>query len=232
MAKFYQASVIVPVFNEQGRIEPFLKELEKEIKNDWEIIFVDDGSKDKTADLIKKSGIKNLRIISYDINKGKGYAVKKGVEASTGKLVIFIDADDSIHPSQIDKMVRSLKEHDFVAGDRSAKESDVQQPLFRKFFGFCFNTYSNALFGLSINDKLCGFKGFRSSIAKKLFSNLKSNRWIFDIEIFFKAKKHGIKLHQIPINWIYKDKSKMKPLDLLKMIFELIILRMRLMRPK
>lgn len=232
MAKFYQASVIVPVFNEQERIEPFLKELKKEVKDKWEIIFVNDGSKDRTADLIKKSGIKNLMLISYNSNKGKGYAVKKGVDAAKGRYIIFIDADGSIHPSHINSMLLKLKKHDFVVGDRASEDSQVSQPLFREFFGLCFNTYSNLLFGLSINDKLCGFKGFKAVLAKKLFKNLISNRWVFDIEIFFKAKKYGIKPYQMPIKWDYRDKSKMKLYDPAKIALELITLRMKMLRLK
>lgn len=226
----FEASIIIPVFNEQERIKPFLKELKQESKNNWEIIFVNDGSKDSSLDMIKGSSIGNLKIISYEKNRGKGYAVKKGIEASKGKYVIFIDADGSIHPSQINNMITILKKHKFVVGDRASKGSEVQQPLFRKFFGICFNTYSNFLFGLRIRDKLCGFKGFKSNLAKKLFADLKSNRWVFDIEIFFKAKKSGIKPYQMPIKWEHKDKSKMTIYDPLKIALELIGLRLKLLK--
>ncbi len=224
----FEASIIIPVFNEEERIKPFLKELKLESRNNWEMIFVDDGSRDKSLDLIKNSGIANLKIVSYQKNRGKGYAVRKGVEASNGKYVLFIDADGSIHPSEIKKMLLLLKKHDFVVGNRASKDSEVEQPLLRKFFGFCFNAYSNFLFGLSIRDKLCGFKGFKSATAKKLFRNLESDRWIFDIEIFFKAKNRGIEPHRMPIKWEHRDKSRMKPYDPLKIALDLVLLRLKM----
>ena len=224
----FEASVIIPVFNEEQRIKPFLNELRQESKKSWEVIFVDDGSKDGSADVIKSSGIPNLKIISYKKNRGKGYAVKKGVEASAGRCILFIDADGSIHPSEIKKMLLLLQKHDFVVGNRAARDSEVEQPLLRRFFGICFNAYSNFLFGLSIRDKLCGFKGFKSHVAKKLFKNLESNRWIFDIEVFFKAKKIGIEPFLMPIKWEHRDKSKMKPYDPLKIALDLVSLRLKM----
>jgi len=228
MANKFELSVIIPVFNEQKRIVQFLKDMRVAAQKNWEIIFVDDGSKDDSANIIKNSGIRNLTVVSYRSNKGKGFAVKKGVDAARGKYIIFIDADGSVHPSMINKMLKFLKRHDFVVGSRTQEDSKVEQPIFREFVGICFNVYSNILFGLSIKDKLCGFKGFKSNLAKELFSSLKSNRWVFDIEIFFKAKKNNIQPFEIPIKWQYKDKSKMKIYDPLKIAFELVTLRLKL----
>lgn len=229
MSKKFDVSIIIPVFNEEQRIKSFLKDIKKAAKSNWEIIFVDDGSKDKSLSLIRNSSIKNLNLISYKKNKGKGFAVKNGVDVSRGRYVIFIDADGSIHPSQIEKMIKYLRKYNFVVGDRASMDSKVKQPLFRKFFGICFNYYSNILFGLAIRDKLCGFKGFKSSVAKRLFKNLLSKRWVFDIEIFYKAKKEGINPYQMPIEWTYKGKSKMKFYDPLKIALELVVLRLKLM---
>jgi len=223
-----ELSLIVPVFNEQQRISPFLRDLKTTVKKNWEIIFVDDGSTDKSKDLIKNSRLNNLRIISYQKNRGKGFAVKKGIMEASGDYVIFIDADGSIHPLEIKKMLTYLKKYDIVVGDRSLKESNVKQPFLRKFVGEIFNTYANLLFRHNVKDNLCGFKGFKKDISKNLFKNLLSDRWIFDVEILYKIRRSNYSMYEMPINWNHKSKSKMKLYDPLKIAIDLIILRLKL----
>lgn len=228
MTKKFEVSIIVPVFNEEQRIKPFLKDMKAIIKPDWEIIFVNDGSNDNSLNVIKKSGIKNIRIISYKTNRGKGHAVKKGVEAAKGNYIIFIDADGSIHPKQIMNMLPYLKKYEIVVGTRASKESQVKQSLLRKLTGIAFNMYVNFLYKINIKDNLCGFKGFRGSIAKGLFHNLISERWIFDVELFYKIRNHNIDFYELPIRWNHKKNSKISFIDPFIMVFELIYLRVRL----
>ena len=223
-------SIIVPAYNESKRIRSFLKDLVKFAKKgNYEIIIVDDGSTDNTGSVIKKitKDFKKIKIISYKPNMGKGYAVKTGIMKARGEYIIFIDADGSIHPKEIPKMERMLKEYDIVVGDRSSIFSKIKQPRARKFLGVLFNNYMNTIFRVDVKDFLCGFKGFRRNAAKTLFKDIISNRWIFDVEIFYKSRKANYTLYKLPIKWVHKPDTKIKRLDPPKMFFEALILRLR-----
>ncbi|MAG52818.1 MAG: hypothetical protein CMH62_02550 [Nanoarchaeota archaeon] len=226
--KQIETSVIVPLFNEETRSPPFLNDLLKIAKKEWEIILVDDGSKDKTLDVIKKYNFPNKKIITYSINKGKGYAVKKGVEAATGNYILFIDADGSIHPSQIENMILQLKKHDTVVGNRNHDESHKETTFFRSSIGKIFNLYARVLFNIPVNDNLCGFKGFKKEIAKSLFNNMLSERWVFDVELFYQIKKNKYSLYFLPIEWEHRDESKINSFEILKILYELLELRMKI----
>ncbi len=221
-------SVIVPVYNEEKRIQPFLKNLKKVNKKNWEIIFVNDGSTDNSLNILKNFKIPNKRVITYSKNRGKGYAVKNGVEAARGSAIVFIDADGSIHPSQIKLMVHHLLKKDFVVGSRASKRSQVTQPILRIITGKAFNALVNLLFWLNIKDSLCGFKGFKINVAKELFRDLMSDGWIFDVELFYKAKKKGIKVYNMPIKWEHREQSKITILAPFKMALNLVLLRLKL----
>jgi dolichyl-phosphate beta-glucosyltransferase len=227
-------SIIVPAYNEERRIKSFLESLIEfsrlELKN-YEIIVVNDGSKDKTLNIIKKiaNGTRNLRLISYEPNQGKGYAVKNAIFMSKGKNVLFIDADGAIKPNQIPNMIQKLKEYDIVVGDRGHKASQVKQAKTRKLTGIIFNFYVSILFNSKVKDNLCGFKGFRREAALELFSNLIDKRWLFDVEIFYKIKKaRKYNVYNLPIDWEHKTGSKISILDPIKMLFQLIKLRIKL----
>ncbi len=224
-------SIVVPLFNEESRMDKFLASLKEHSKNRWEVILVNDGSTDKTLEKLQRLKIPNKKIISYKKNMGKGFAVKKGVNAAKGDYVIFIDADGSIHPSQIKDMLRELKKYDVVIGSRASNHSKVmQQPFFREFIGIIFNKYTNLLFNVDTDDSLCGFKGFRRDAAKSLFGNLISRRWVFDVELLYKIKKNGYSLYKMPIVWVYKSNSKMELFDPVKIAINLLYLRLRLIK--
>ncbi len=225
-------SIIVPAYNESKRISIFLKDLLDFLKN-WnencELIIVDDGSSDDTFNIVSNliKNFKNTRIISYKTNMGKGYAVKTGVLAAKGDYIIFIDADGSIPPFEISNMVKMLNKYAMVVGDRSSSLSDVKQPYFRKVIGTIFNKYVNLLFRVGIKDFLCGFKGFRQDVAKKIFRELLTERWLFDVEIFYKARKNSVFVFKMPIKWTHKPETKIKALDPIKMFFQALLLRLR-----
>ncbi len=228
-------SVIVPMYNEEERIGPFLTELlefsEKNLKN-YEIILVNDGSTDKTLHIVEGliRNHKNVRIVSYQKNMGKGFAVKTGVDAAKYDPLLFIDADGSIAPNEIPNMLEKLKEYDIVVGSRAIKGSDVKYTFIRNTTGIIFNRIVNLLFPVGVYDTLCGFKGFKREVAKKLFNGLKSDRWVFDVELFYKARKNRFSLYQMPLVWRYKPGSKIGFLTPFKMFFDLVVLRLKLLK--
>ena len=176
-----KVSIVVPCYNEENRIKPFLTSLiqfSKDNLKSYEIIVVNDGSKDKTLDVLKEFS-KDIKLISYEKNKGKGGAVREGVLSSIGEKVLFIDADGSIQPDEIPKMLEKLDSYDVVVGDRASKDSDVNAIALRNITGKLFNFYVNVLFGYKTWDNLCGFKGFKKEIAKDLFTDLIAYGWIF-----------------------------------------------------
>lgn len=228
-----RVSIIVPAYNEERRIGRFLEELLKFAKaqlDNYEIIIVDDGSVDNTLNVVKNIVKKDrsVRIVSYKPNKGKGFAVKKGVSESRGEFILFIDSDGSISPQQILKMLKELETYDIVVGDRGHKESVVRQAKSRKIIGVIFNFYVSILFNSRVRDNLCGFKGFRRKVALELFKNLVDKKWLFDVELFYKTKKRGYSLLNIPIKWEHKTGSKISLFDPFKMLFQLIDLRIKL----
>ena len=228
----YEVSIIVPAFNEEERLPPFLKECLDFLinKKEYEMILVNDGSTDNTIDVMMKVAKtnSNLKIVTYKQNGGKGWAVKKGVEVANGQKIIFIDADGSIHPDQIPYMIEKLNDYDVVVGDRSSKDSHVHQPSLRKLTGGLFNLYVRILFNNNRYDNLCGFKGFRKEVAKDLFYELHDYGWVFDVELFHKIKNKGCRIYSLPLVWEHKEASKLKITDPFKMLLRLIRLRIKL----
>lgn len=227
-----ELSIIVPAYNEEKRMRMFLTKLVKETaKLKPEIIVINDGSTDKTSEIAKEvgSGKKvDFKVISYKNNKGKGHAVKKGVSKSKGEKIIFIDADGSIEPKEIYKMSEMLNKHPIVIGNRYNQKDRIKQIIIRKITAKIFNLYVKILFNLGINDSLCGFKGFRKDIAHKLFKKLESYRWEFDVEILYKAKKQGIKITPISIDWKYMSGSKMSLFAPIGIFIRIAKLRLKL----
>ncbi|MDD4984110.1 MAG: glycosyltransferase family 2 protein [Candidatus ainarchaeum sp.] len=229
-----ETSIIIPAYNEEKRIEKFLNELinySKENLRDFEIIVVNDGSRDKTADVvnavIKSNNTDFVKLVNYRVNMGKGYAVKTGVNEAQGKHVLFIDADGAIKPNEIPVMLKHLAENDVVIGNRKTSDSKITkpQPFTRRLASSVFNSYVNALLGIKVHDLLCGFKGFKQDVAKNVFANLKTNRWAFDVEVLCKVKKNNYSVYQLPIEWEHKDDSKMKFADPLKILLEILKIR-------
>lgn len=223
-------SVIVPVYNEENRMSDFFRDLNEFCQshlNKYELIAVNDGSKDNSLHVLQEMPYQNLKIISYTPNKGKANAVKTGVNAATGSHLLFIDADGATAPSEISNMLLLLDTYDIIVGSRNLKESCANKSFTRRILSFGFNNYVSILFGMKFTDYLCGFKGFKTDIAKDLFSNLKSERWIFDVELFYRIKKDRISCKEMPIKWTHQDESNMKMFDVIKIFFQLIGLRLR-----
>lgn len=202
-------SVIVPVYNEEKRLKSgfdhYYAYLKKQ-KYPWELIFVNDGSRDDTLNLLNKTakGKTNIRIISYDQNQGKGYAIVQGIKTAKGKIILFTDLDHSV-PIETVKTFFPYFEKGYlmVIGSRRVKGAKIavhQKPL-REFLGRGFTAIVNFFIYWGIADATCGFKAFENKIAQKIFSKITVYDWAFDAEILYICKKNKIKIAQAPVTW-------------------------------
>ena len=202
-------SVVIPCYNEEKRFQKGFNHhfsyLSKQ-KYPWELIFVNDGSKDNTLKLMRvcardKSQIK---IISYDKNQGKGYAIVQGITNAQGKYILFTDLDHSV---PIDTVKNFLKHFErgcqVIIGSRRVKGAKIliHQHLLRELLGRGFTLLVRLLIDWKIKDATCGFKAFEKGIAKKIFEKITIYDWAFDPEILFLCKKLNIKVFQAPVIW-------------------------------
>ena len=231
-------SVIIPAYNEEKRLSKTLEEIDKYLSKqnyDYEILVVNDGSKDKTAQVIRDrvSVIQNLRLIDNKKNNGKGYVVRQGMLEAKGEYRIFTDADNSTSIDQVEKMWPYFEAgFDIVFGSRDAKGAilDLPQSPLRRFLGEVFGFLTNLIVGTwGIADSQCGFKCFTKKAAENIFPKCKINRFAFDPEFFVIAKKLGYKIKEIPVYWENDPESKVKfkwmvnmGLDLLKIRWNII----------
>lgn len=197
-------SIIVPCYNEAKDIlsksELILKKMGT-LSIDSELILVNDGSKDKTTDVMRF--VKGANIISYEPNRGKGGAVKAGIEAATGDYILFMDADLSTDLSAIDTVITHLNEYDLIIGSRHHKESKmpIKQPFSRRFIGWCCRHIVNMAFHFHYSDTQCGFKAIRTSVAKYMASKQIINGFAFDVEYLYIAKLMKYSIKEIPVIW-------------------------------
>ncbi len=227
-------SVIIPAYNEERRLPKTLKSVDEYLKRQdyqYEIIVVNDGSKDKTAEIVEnlKSQIANLKLIDRKENRGKGYSVKEGMLNAQGEYRIFMDADNSTSIDQIEKMWPWFeKGFDIVIGSRDIKGAvlDPPQPFIRRFVGEVFKFIRMLICDLyTLHDTQCGFKCFTKRSAEAIFPKTRIERFAFDVEILLIAKKLGFKIKEIPVYWKNDLESKVKLKSALKMGLDLFKIR-------
>ncbi|MBN2459180.1 glycosyltransferase family 2 protein [Candidatus Woesearchaeota archaeon] len=225
-------SVVIPAYNEEKRLEKTLVKVirfcKRKFKN-YEIIVVNDCSKDKTASIAfgyKKEGV---RLISNKANKGKGYSVKNGIMHAKYPLVLFSDSDLATPIDELTKFLDYIKQgFDVVIASRRMKQSNVKtkQPFFRQLLGKTFPLLVNIIALPDFKDTQCGFKLFKTSLAKKIVKLQTFERFSFDVELLFIAKKMGAKIKEAPVTWIDQEGSKVHPIkDSYRMLRDLVMLR-------
>ena len=217
-----QLSIVVPAYNEETKLYASLRiivEYFRAQEESFEVIVVNDGSSDRTLQIAEGASkeMQEIRIIDYKENRGKGYAVKKGVLDSSGEIVLFMDADLSTRPEEWPKFREALNNGlDIAIGSRRANGSKIAkpQPILRETMGKVFTYLSNKILfsGQRISDISCGFKAFKREVAHELFAAQKLTDWSFDAEILYIAKKHNYSIVEVPITWTDDPNTKVKPI--------------------
>jgi len=216
MLKKISLSVVIPAYNEEKLIKDTLEKVYEYLsknKHNWEIIVSNDGSTDQTSKIVNSFKRRKVRLVGNIKNQGKGNALKKGIINSAGDYVIFMDADLSVSLNNIDIFLKEFdKGHEVVIASRRIKGSKIlvhQSPI-RENMGRIFTLLTNIITGVNISDFTCGFKGFSKKAAKKIFANSQIDRWAYDAEIIFLAKKYGYKIKEVPISWVNRQNTRVK----------------------
>lgn len=202
-----QLSVVMPAYNEEDIIEEIVKKSSEILENickEWELIIVNDGSKDKTEEILKKleKDVKNLRVISYYPNKGYANALKEGFKGAKYSFIFYTDSDGQFDLTEIKNYFPLIYENDMVAGYR-IKRND---PFIRKITSKTYNIMQRFYLGIKAKDINCAFKIFKSSFLKEI--PLKSEHFLIDAEFFLRAKERGAKYIEVPVNHIERKGGK------------------------
>ncbi len=224
-------SVIIPAYNEEKRILPTLDAILKVMEasgTDFELLVVDDGSRDRTKELVKGLGHEKVKLLSYENNRGKGGAVKFGVEHAKGEYIVFTDADLPYPPKNILKASEKLScGADVVLGRRVMSEDGEAYPWYRTLMSHTFGLFVRIVLGIKEGDTQCGFKAFCSDKAKKIFKQITLSGWGFDVEMIFLAEKTGCKIERLDVELSHENSdSKIRIVkDTLDMIGEVLAVR-------
>lgn len=222
-------SVVIPAYNEERRIEPSLKQIISYLSehfDKYEIIIVDDGSDDKTYEMISRYKNENVKILKNEINKGKGYSVKKGILNAQYPLVLFSDSDLATPIEELEGFIGYITDHnyDIVIASRNLENSKIKnkQPLYRQIMGKVFPEIVGLILLKGFKDTQCGFKLFRTDVARKIVQLQTVEGFSFDVEILFIADKMGYRIKEAPVVWMDKDGSTVRTFkDGFKMLIDL-----------
>lgn len=209
-------SIIIPAFNEESRLPKTLLSVRDYFEargGSYEVLVVDDGSRDDTSKVVRQFEklTTNIRLLSYPENHGKGYAVRLGMLSARGRRLLFNDADGSTPIAEIERLERALDAGAHIAiGSRAmfSKDTHIETVWYRKVLGRTFNAFVNMLILPGIADTQCGFKLFVREAAELLFARQRADRFSFDVELLFLARRAGFSIAEVPINWTNVPGSK------------------------
>jgi dolichyl-phosphate beta-glucosyltransferase len=228
-----ELSIIIPAFNEERRLPQTLQRVRDFLKSrpgESEVIVVDDGSTDCTAQLVQtmRGNWPAVHLLKNPGNRGKGYSVRHGMLEATGRIVLFTDADLSAPIEEADKLFAALKTNDAAIGSRAVDRGviEVHQPRSREIAGILFNRVVRIILALPYEDTQCGFKAFVRDRARVLFEQQRIERFGFDPELLFLAKRHGLAVAEVPVRWAHDEGTRIHPLrDGLRMVFDVFRVR-------
>ncbi len=227
-------SIVFPAYNESERITASLDQVLSHISAqrwDAEVIVVNDGSRDNTADIVRGYAAQHpiVNLIENPGNRGKGYSVRNGVLHANGDYILFSDSDLSSPIREASKLFEALRSGSDVAiGSRwlNPELMTERQSIFRQFAGRVFNLLNRLILGLKFKDTQCGMKAFTREAAHAIFPRQRIERWGFDPEILFIARKLGYKTLEVGVQWAHDDRSKINPIvDGMKMFTEMLQIR-------
>jgi len=225
---------IVPAYNESERLEVSLPKIldyvhKQQLRS--EIIVVNDGSTDGTADVVRRFMSLNadIRLVENPGNRGKGYSVRHGMLQAQGDVVLFTDADLSSPIYEAGKLFAAIEKGADVAIGSRWLQADLQterQPWHRQLYGRLFNLALRLTLGLKYRDTQCGFKAFTRAATKTIFTRQRVERWGFDPELLFIADKFQLRTVEVAVEWAHDHRSKINPIrDGLKMALEMLVVR-------
>ncbi len=236
-------SVIIPAYNEEKRLPGTLDKVKDYLSKQtysWEVLIVNDGSKDQTAQAVAGhiTGWNGFRLIDNQINKGKGGVVKQGMLEAQGDWRLFMDADNSTDISEIEKLwpfsqaTDGTQSYDIVIGSRYLKKDSikVKQPIVRRIVSRFGNLLVRFLLGIDSVDTQCGFKLFSKKSAEEIFPLQTIERWAFDMEVLAIAIKHGYKIKEVPVDWYDAEGSTVKKSAALKTLRELLTIKKNMLK--
>jgi hypothetical protein len=235
-------SIVVPAFNEAHRITDRAGLLNEAAAagdidpSTTEVIVVDDGSTDETARLaaqLLSPTFPRLRILQLRRNSGKGAAIRVGAAAAAAPFVAFMDADMSVDPAQIPLLMAAMEGAEIAIGSRSMMDSTIEShSRHRIVMGRAFNFLANALTNVELKDTQCGFKAFRTPVARILFHLMVVDRFAFDVDVLSLARRLGMQISEVPVEWREAGHSTVRPLnDSISMALDLLRIPLRRKRP-
>ena len=225
---------MIPAYNESSRIRPTLDALLRHLQEqkwDAEILVVNDGSADDTAKIVREYAQRHpeIRLLENPGNHGKGYSVRNGMLHARGDICLFTDADLSSPITEAQKLFDAIAQGaDIAIGSRwlRVELQTERQPLYRQLFGRIFNLVLRVILGLRFADTQCGFKAFRRDAALRIFPLQKIERWAFDPEILFLARRAGLQVEEVPVLWAHSGGTRLHPFrDGLRMFVEVLRIR-------
>ncbi len=213
-----KASLIIPAYNERNRIDASLREVASWCAGrpggwHWDVILVDDGSTDRTrnaARQVAEEANLPLTVLVHSKNRGKGAAIRTGVLAAAGDAILISDADLSTPLSEWTKLAERLPTHPVAIGSRAIDEGLVRrrQPFYRVLLGKAGNKIIQLFAIPGIRDTQCGFKLFRGDVARELFGEARIDRFAYDVEVLFLARRRGYAIAEVPVLWFNSPESK------------------------
>lgn len=227
-------SIIIPAYNEAARLGKTLDRVLSYVADQhWnaEVLVVNDGSRDRTPELVREYARLHscLRLVENPGNHGKGYSVRNGMLNANGQILLFSDADLSSPIEEAPRLFAALRSGaDVAIGSRWLRpETQTQrQSLARQFYGRAYNLILRVLLGLNFKDTQCGFKAFTHAAAMKIFPLQRIERWGFDPELLFLARRAGLQIVEVPVEWAHVEGTRISPLrDGLRMFAEAVKVR-------
>ncbi len=224
-------SVVIPVYNEAERIVPTIASIIAHLAGsglEFEIIVSDDGSTDGTPGLVRSLDLRNVVLLDPRVNRGKGAAVRAGVQAAGGALVLFTDADLSTPIEEIDAMLDAIRDVDVVIGSRAVLGAEeTEKSGLRRLFSWGARLLTRLALGLEVADTQCGFKLFQRHAARDLFGMQRIDGFSFDAELLFLARRLGLRVREVPVRWVDAPGSTVRPVRVAA-AFALDVVRMRM----